>query len=65
MADDMLVHALPTSVFERAAVIRPQCGYKALDAPHLATSVEYQCDCFLTNENRLSGFPDILVEILP
>jgi uncharacterized protein len=63
-AKEMLVHPLPTVVFECAAVIRAKHGYKALDALHLATAVEFHCDRFLTNDNRLSGFPDIPVEIL-
>ncbi|MCC6125365.1 MAG: PIN domain-containing protein [Pirellulales bacterium] len=63
-AKEMHVHALPTAVFERAAVIRATHGYKALDALHLATAVEFRCDRFLTNDNRLSDFSDISVELL-
>jgi predicted nucleic acid-binding protein len=63
-ANEILVHSLPTAVFERAAVIRAKLGYKALDALHLATAVEFHCDRFLTNDNRLSGFPDIQVDVL-
>ncbi len=63
-AKDILVHSLPTAVFERAASIRAKHGYKALDSLHLATAVEFHCDRFLTNDNRLSGFPDIIVDTL-
>ena len=31
----------------------------------LATAVEHGCDRFLTNDTRLSRFPDITVEVLP
>jgi predicted nucleic acid-binding protein len=35
------------------------------DSLHLAAAVEGGCDRFLTNDARLSRFPDIPVEVLP
>ncbi len=35
------------------------------DAIHLAAAVESGCEMFLTNDNRLDGFSDLTVEILP
>ena len=31
---------------------------------HLATAIEAGCSLFLTNDQRLSGFPDIPIEVL-
>jgi predicted nucleic acid-binding protein len=61
------VQVLPVSaaVCDRAAHIRANYGFKALDALHLAAAVEHGCITFLTNDARLSGFPDITVEIVP
>lgn len=39
--------------------------YGLADALHLAAAIESGCDAFLTNDNQLSGFPDITVEVLP
>ena len=38
---------------------------KLPDAIHLATAIEGKCDRFLTNDLRLSRFPDIPVDVLP
>jgi hypothetical protein len=35
------------------------------DALDLAAAIELGCDVFLTNDNPLANFPDILVEELP
>lgn len=32
---------------------------------HLAAAVEHRFDRFLTNDQNLAGFPDIVVELLP
>ncbi|HJT34291.1 MAG TPA: hypothetical protein VJ783_19765 [Pirellulales bacterium] len=40
-------------------------NFKLGDSLHLATAVEGGCDRFLTNDNRLSHFTDIVVEVLP
>ena len=56
---------LTTAVFDRATNVRALYGYKTADAIHLAAAVEAACDVFLTNDTRLSGFPDLRVEVLP
>jgi predicted nucleic acid-binding protein len=64
-ASDVVRVALPTAVYERACRIRAIHNYKLADALHLAAAVESGCGLFLTNDLRLSGFPDIPVEVLP
>jgi hypothetical protein len=39
--------------------------YGLADALHLAAAIEFGCDVFLTNDNQLANFPDIMVEELP
>jgi predicted nucleic acid-binding protein len=56
---------ISTNVFDRTTLIRARHNFKLGDALHLAAAVEAGCDCFLTNDNRLSGFSDIPVEVLP
>ena len=60
------VQVLPmaAAVYDRAASIRATHGFKPLDSLHLATAVEHGCQLFLTNDARLSRFPDIPVEVL-
>jgi predicted nucleic acid-binding protein len=57
--------AITTAVFDRATVIRATHNFKLADSLHLAAAVESSCDRFLTNDARLSAFPDIPVEVLP
>jgi len=64
-ASDVVRVSMPTTVFERACRIRALHGYKLADALHLASAVESGCGLFLTNDHRLSNFPDITVEVLP
>src|SRR5436309_1245844 len=64
-APDVLRVPITTAVFDRATPIRAVHNYKLGDALHLATAVEGGCGVFLTNDHRLSGFPDIPVEVLP
>lgn len=52
-------------VFNSMAMIRAATNYKIPDALHLATAIHYKCDSFLTNDNRLAGFAQIGVELLP
>ena len=52
------------AVWERAAQIRADHRFSALDALHLAAAVEHGCARFLTNDAPLKRFPDIVVEIL-
>jgi predicted nucleic acid-binding protein len=52
---------------QRGAVIAPAQPkrYGLADALHLAAAIESGCDVFLTNDNQLATFPDIIVEELP
>jgi predicted nucleic acid-binding protein len=54
-----------SAVHHRAALIRATHNYGLADSLHLAIAVEHRLDRFLSNDNRLAGFPDILVEVLP
>jgi predicted nucleic acid-binding protein len=56
---------ITTAVFDRATVIRATYNFKLGDSLQLAAAVEAGCNRFLTNDNRLSAFPDITVEALP
>jgi predicted nucleic acid-binding protein len=64
-ASDMVRVPLPTKVYERACQVRAAHNHKLADSLHLAAAVEGGCGLFLTNDHRLSGFPDIPVEVLP
>ena len=52
------------AVWERAARIRADHKFSALDALHLAAAVEHGCARFLSNDAQLKRFPDITVEVL-
>lgn len=56
---------LTASVCDRAAKIRAEHGFRVPDALNLAAAVESGCRAFLTNDARLSRFPEIAVEALP
>lgn len=62
---DVLFVPITTAVFDRATAIRASFNFKLGDSLHLAAAVEAGCDRFLTNDNRLSAFPDVAIEILP
>jgi predicted nucleic acid-binding protein len=62
---DVNLVPLSTAVYDRATAIRATHNFKLADALHLAAAVESGCDRFLTNDTRLSRFPDIPVEVLP
>jgi predicted nucleic acid-binding protein len=64
-AADVVRLALPTAVYERACRIRAVYNFKLADALHLAAAVEGGCGILLTNDFRLSSFPDLTVEVLP
>ncbi len=53
------------AIYHRAAMIRGVHGFGLPDSIHLAIAVEHRLDRFLTNDQRLAGFPDIQVEMLP
>src|SRR5688572_8072259 len=67
---------LTAATYARASAIRGGHAYAPVppaqpkryglaDALHLAAAIETGCDVFLTNDNQLSHFPDITVEVLP
>ncbi|MEX0713941.1 MAG: PIN domain-containing protein [Pirellulales bacterium] len=60
------VQAVPitTAVFDRATRIRATHGYKAIDSINLAAAAEGHCGLFLTNDTKLSRFPDLTVETI-
>ena len=62
---DVQLVPLTTAVLDRATEIRARHGFKTPDAIHLAAAVESGCGAFLTNDTRLSAFPDLAVEVLP
>jgi len=64
-ASDVVRVPMPTAVYERACRIRAGYNYRLADALHLAAATEGGCGAFLTNDLRLSAFPDISVEVLP
>jgi uncharacterized protein len=55
---------ITVAVWDRAARIRAQYGFKPLDALHLAAAAEHRCTRFLSNDAPLKRFPDVLEEIL-
>jgi predicted nucleic acid-binding protein len=57
--------SIAPAVCERAARIRAKSLFKPRDALQLAAAVEHGADVFLTNDVRLSSFPDLTVELLP
>jgi predicted nucleic acid-binding protein len=59
------------AVYQRAgrirAIYRYASGkhYSLPEALHLAAAIEFGCDSFLTNDQRLAGFPEITIDVLP
>ncbi len=56
---------LTTPVCDRASLIRGVHRFKTPDCLHLAAAVESGCDLFVTNDRRLSRFPDLRMDLLP
>ena len=56
---------LTAAAHQRAAMIRGTHRYGLADSLHLGVAVEHRLDRFLSNDNRLTGFPDIPVDVLP
>ncbi|MBM3476237.1 MAG: type II toxin-antitoxin system VapC family toxin [Armatimonadetes bacterium] len=56
--------SFPSAVFDRAAAIRAQFGYRTPDALHLAVAVEAGCDAFVTADRHLEGFTAMPVTLL-
>lgn len=63
-APHVAVLSISAAVALRAATIRAKHGFQPMDSIHLAAAVEHGCVSFLTNDLRLTRFPDILVEAL-
>ena len=55
---------MPSAVYERATEIRAHHNFKLGDSLHLAAAIERGCQKFLTNDARLSRFPDLVVQVL-
>ncbi len=60
-----LLMPLSTAVVDRATEIRGRYRFKTPDALHLGAAIEAGCHSFLTNDVRLSHFPNLTVELLP
>jgi predicted nucleic acid-binding protein len=65
MAARLTIVALSAAIHHRAAMIRGTHNYGLADSLHLATAVEKRFDRFLTHDQALAGFPDIVIEFLP
>lgn len=56
--------SLSSSVMNKATEIRARYGFKTPDAIHLACAIESDCDIFLTNDDQLKKFDEIVVELI-
>jgi predicted nucleic acid-binding protein len=71
LSRNLTTRSLTPSIHDRAARIRGHYRYAngriygLADSLHLAAAIEFGCDRFLTNDARLSSFPEITVDILP
>lgn len=71
LAPNVTFVPLTAPVYQRAANIRGVHAdasgkrYSVPDALHLAAAVQAGCDSFLTNDQRLVGFTELSVDILP
>ena len=55
---------LTTDVVDLATLYQAHHRYTTPDALHLAAAVVADCDIFLTNDRRLSSFPEMTVELI-
>ena len=55
---------LASAVVDLATMIKAPYRYDTPDALHIAAAVASNCDIFLTNDRRLSSFPDMTVELI-
>ncbi len=55
---------LTRDVVDRATEIRANFNFKTPDSLHLAAAMIAHCEVFLTNDQRLSRFTDIRIEVL-
>ncbi len=56
---------ISAAVYRMAAMIRASFHYSLADSLHVAAAVVGGADRFLSNDARLSAFPDLAVEVLP
>lgn len=63
---DVVVKVSMSSAFhDRATRVRAVHNFKLGDSLHVATAVETGRGAFLTNDTRLTRFPDLSVDVLP
>ena len=55
---------LTREVMDMATLIRAQYGFATPDAIHLGAAIAADCDVFLTNDNRLTRFSEMNVEVV-
>ena len=55
---------LTRDVIDSATLIRAQYGFATPDAIHLGAAMVSGCDVFLTNDNRLTRFSEMSVEVV-
>ena len=55
---------LSREVMDIATLIRARYGFTTPDAIHLGAAIVAECDLFLTNDNRLARFNEIIVEVV-
>ena len=55
---------LTREVMDMATLIRAQYGFATPDAIHLGAAMASGCHVFLTNDNRLSRFSEVSVEVV-
>ncbi len=60
--DEMI--PLTREVIDTATLIRAQYGFQTPDAIHLGAALQSGCDVFLTNDNRLTRFHEMSVEVV-
>jgi hypothetical protein len=71
LSRNLSARSLTPFIHDRAARIRGVYRYAGGriyglgDSLHIAAAIEFGCDRFLTNDARLSTFPEIPVDILP
>jgi predicted nucleic acid-binding protein len=63
-SSDVDVVAITAAVCDRATEIRARHRLHTVDPLHMAAAIEAGCTLFLTNDSRLSGFPDLPTEVL-
>jgi predicted nucleic acid-binding protein len=57
----LVLAGIDMTVLDAAAKIGPQSGLKLMDAIHVATAVEADCDVFATNDARIRDWRELQV----